>query len=64
MNDKLKIAIAIPTYNRLEKLKVALQSIDKQEVDEGLEIYCVVSSIASTDGTTEYFDTLAGGKVS
>ena len=63
MNDKLKIAIAIPTYNRLEKLKVALQGIEQQEVDDGLELYCVVSNIASTDGTTEYLDTLAGGRV-
>ena len=55
---KLKIAVAIPTYNRLEKLKVALRHIEAQEVDERFELYCVISNIASQDGTTEFLSQL------
>jgi len=56
---KLKIAVAIPTYNRLEKLKVALRHIEAQEVDERFELYCVISNIASQDGTTEFLSQLS-----
>ena len=46
MGKKLKIAIAIPTYNRLEKLKFALSKIEAQEIDDRFELYCVISNIA------------------
>jgi glycosyltransferase involved in cell wall biosynthesis len=59
MGEKLKIAIAIPTYNRLEKLKFALSKIEAQEIDDRFELYCVISNIASTDGTTEFLNQLS-----
>jgi len=59
MGKKLKIAIAIPTYNRLEKLKFALSKIEAQEIDDRFELYCVISNIASTDGTTEFLNQLS-----
>jgi hypothetical protein len=52
LKQKLKIAIAIPTFNRLEKLKVALRHIEAQELDDRFELFCVISNIASMDGTT------------
>jgi glycosyltransferase involved in cell wall biosynthesis len=60
---KIKIAIAIPTYNRLNKLKFALGKIEAQELDSRFELYCVVSNIASKDGTVEFLDGLKSDKV-
>jgi len=60
---KLKIAIAIPTFNRLEKLKVALRHIEAQELDDRFELFCVISNIASQDGTTEFLGQLSHPKV-
>jgi len=61
--NKIKIAIAIPTYNRLDKLKFALEKIEAQELDSRFELYCVISNIASKDGTTEFLDQLKSDKV-
>lgn len=58
-----KIAIAIPTFNRLEKLKICLQQVEKQYTDDRFEIYCVISNIASTDGTAEYLRNLKSEKI-
>lgn len=46
-----KLAICIPTYNRLEYLKVLLESIFCQ-IQNGVEI--VISDNASVDGTEDY----------
>lgn len=47
------LTIAIPTYNRLEKLKVSLKKVlDYTEGHDEIEIF--VSDNASTDGTKEY----------
>jgi glycosyltransferase involved in cell wall biosynthesis len=55
----MKIAFAIPTYNRLQKLKVLVNSILFQEIPlQDVEIYCVISNSCSTDGTSEYLDSL------
>ena len=59
MGKKLKIAIAIPTYNRLEKLKFALSKIEAQEIDDRFELFCVISNIGSIDGTTEFLNQLS-----
>ena len=60
----LKIAIAIPTYNRLEKLKFALAMVQKQQITTpGVELYCVISNSCSTDGTTEFLDGLKSDTV-
>ena len=55
---RMKIAIAIPTFNRVEHLKKAVQSALEQVQDDGLELYIAISNIASTDGTGRYLDQL------
>lgn len=47
-NDKIKLTIAIPTYNRCSLLRQTLDSIMEQKVD-GVEV--IVSDNASIDGT-------------
>ena len=54
--NKIKLAIAIPTYNRLEKLKILLNSIDNQIFCKDLELSLFISNIASTDGTSEFLE--------
>ena len=54
--NKIKLAIAIPTYNRLENLKVLLNSIDNQIFCKDLELSLFISNIASTDGTSEFLE--------
>ncbi|MBT6660079.1 MAG: glycosyltransferase [Verrucomicrobia bacterium] len=54
----MKIAIAIPTFNRAGYLKKAVQSIFDQEHDGNIEVYVVISNIASTDETSSYLDEL------
>ncbi len=54
--NKIKLAIAIPTYNRLERLKVLLNSIDNQIFCKDLELSLFISNIASTDGTSEFLE--------
>jgi len=61
--NKIKIAIAIPTYNRLDKLKFALEKIEAQDLDSRFELYCVISNIGSKDGTTEFLDQLKSDKI-
>jgi len=61
--NKIKIAIAIPTYNRLDKLKFALEKIEAQELDSRFELYCVISNIGSKDGTTEFLNQLKSDKL-
>jgi len=58
----LKIAVAIPTFNRLSYLKNAVRSIEDQVFDtEQVELYCVIANSASYDGTTEYLESLESG---
>ena len=54
--DKIKLAIAVPTYNRLDKLKVLLSSIDNQLLCRNLELSLFISNIASNDGTSEFLE--------
>ena len=53
---KIKLAIAVPTYNRLDKLKVLLSSIDNQLLCRNLELSLFISNIASNDGTSEFLE--------
>jgi glycosyltransferase involved in cell wall biosynthesis len=55
---KIKLAVVIPTFNRVEKLKVAIQSIEAQIIDSSIELHCVISNTASTDETSIFLDTL------
>ena len=50
------IAIAIPTFNRLNHLKKAINSIITQKKDKNTKISIIISNIASVDGTHEYLD--------
>ena len=59
----MKFAIAIPTYNRVEALKRALSHIEKQIIPEGVDLYCVISNTASTDGTHEFLSGLTSQKI-
>jgi hypothetical protein len=56
---KINIAFVIPTFNRLEKLRVALSHIERQVVDDRFSVNVVISNSASTDGTYEFIDRLA-----
>lgn len=47
------VAVVIVTYNRLEKLKIALKSYENQIF---LPNYLIVVNNCSTDGTKEYLD--------
>lgn len=53
MTEQNRIGVVIVTYNRLDKLKVALDCFAKQSVLPG---YLLVVDNASTDGTKEYLD--------
>ncbi len=47
----MKIGAVVVTYNRLDKLKKALESFEKQLY---LPAYVIVADNASTDGTAQY----------
>lgn len=53
-------SIVIPTYNRLSQLKLALQSIFNQDLDD-YEV--IVVDDGSTDGTEQYLKSLATPKL-
>jgi len=54
----MKLAIAIPTYNRVDKLKKNIESIDAQVVSTGVEVSLVVANTYSNDETQAYLETL------
>ena len=58
MKNMLKLAIVIPTFNRIEKLKIALKNIEKQVFNQNVDLTVVISNIHSTDGTFEFLKTL------
>jgi len=59
-----KIAVAIPTFNRLDRLKNAIKSIELQEFDRTtIDLLCCLSNSASHDGTTEYIDSLKSDRI-
>lgn len=64
MKKTLKIAVAIPTFNRLSRLQNAIHSIEQQQFDpDQIELSVVLANSASYDGTTEYIDSLRDSKV-
>ena len=50
---KDKIGVVIVTYNRLEKLKIALKKFENQTKKQA---YILVVNNASNDGTLEYLN--------
>jgi len=55
----MKIVIAIPTFNRCEKLKRNIESIDKQIIPDGVELSLAISNSASTDNTQQFLTELS-----
>lgn len=51
--NKLNICVVLPTYNRLDKLKIALEHFEKQIVPPK---YVIIVNNNSTDGTYEYLE--------
>ena len=52
---KLKFIVAIPTFNRVLKLKEAINSVLEQEFDN-IELKILISNSFSTDGTYQYLE--------
>lgn len=50
----IRVAIAIPTFNRLEQLRHLLRSVEAQVLPNDLQLTICVSSCASLDGTDQY----------
>ena len=50
----LNFAIVIPTYNRINNLKVLIETIDKQILPKNINLKIIISNIASSDGTSEF----------
>ena len=57
--QKLELAVAIPTYNRLVNLQVCIKKFDIQLVPDYVNLSLVISNSASTDGTSDYLSKLA-----
>lgn len=56
--SKIEFVIAIPTYNRLDNLKKAIESIQNQIVPKDVNLTILISNIASNDGTCEFLNSI------
>ena len=54
----MHITIAIPTFNRVEKLKRCIESISSQLHDDDIQLSIAISNTASTDDTYSYLSSL------
>ena len=54
----MHITIAIPTFNRVEKLKRCVESISSQSLDDDIKLSIAISNTASSDGTNSYLSAL------
>lgn len=50
--------VAIPTFNSLENLKKAIDSVMNQNIPSNIELTISISNIASNDGTYDYLELL------
>lgn len=57
-SSPIKLMIAVPTYNRLEKLKILLKSLEAQLADDSFTCMLVISNSESIDGTFEFIEKL------
>ena len=57
--QKLELAVAVPTYNRLVNLQECVKKFDIQLVPDYVNLSLVISNSASTDGTRKYLSNLA-----
>lgn len=55
----MRLGIVIPTYNRLENLKIVLESIKNQTFRD---FFIVISDDGSSDGTKEYINRISNEK--
>lgn len=55
---KIKFTIAIPTFNRLSRLKKAVDSILSQKISDEYELNIAISNTYSTDKTYDYLNSL------
>jgi glycosyltransferase involved in cell wall biosynthesis len=58
MDDAMHLVIAIPTFNRCEKLKKNLECFDKQQTPKDVKISVAISNSASTDHTEQFLNKL------
>lgn len=54
----MHITIAIPTFNRVEKLKRCIESILSQSHDDDIQLSIAISNTASSDDTYSYLSSL------
>lgn len=54
----MHITVAIPTFNRVEKLKKCLDSVLSQSLDRDIELSIAISNTASSDGTYAFLSSL------
>ena len=54
----MHITIAIPTFNRVEKLKRCVESISSQSHDDDIQLTIAISNTASVDDTHSYLSSL------
>ena len=54
----MHLVIAIPTFNRCEKLKKNLEHFDKQQMPKNFKISVAISNSASTDHTEQFLNKL------
>ena len=53
-NTVTQFVLAVPTFNRLEKLKILLGSIESQVKSSSYHCRLVISNSESTDGTYDF----------
>lgn len=56
--SKIEFVIAIPTFNRLDHLKKALESVTNQIIPSDVNLTILISNIASNDGTSEFLSSI------
>jgi glycosyltransferase involved in cell wall biosynthesis len=56
----MHITVAIPTFNRVEKLKRCVESISSQSLDNDIQLSIAISNTASSDDTYSYLSNLKG----
>jgi GT2 family glycosyltransferase len=55
--DRMRVSVVIPTWNRLEQLRVVLAALRAQAQPSGTELEIVVVDDGSSDGTWEWLET-------
>lgn len=56
--ETVQLTFALPTYNRIKNLQVAVETISRIVKSDKLETNLAISNIASRDGTSDYLNEL------